>query len=742
METSTPININYNNDVISLENEDENYDDYQISLIIEELYNNNEDNSEDNNEDNNEDNKNNENNEDNNYDNNIKKLKQGENKKSNTIETQGENQEQNINKNSTTMSASSASASSFAHPALPNNEDQKSTGSSSPTISDAISEKSTKENKKRNIKKKEIKASQNETCQICEEKYNKSNRLHVTCDYCEYEACRECQQTYILSVEIPQCMNCHKEWNRNAMVKKFTRVFIDTELKDKRKQLLFDQERALMPGTQPIVERMKYVSKIRKHIRHIEKKIEILNTLKNNYYHECTNIDLYNLEIKLPLEVLEEDFKMLDVITANYSEKISKVFEERRKENQTRGGGGAGNATDTNNGNGEKNNHNHTFIRACPAEGCRGFLSTQWKCGICDKWTCPNCHEVKGNTREATHECKPENVESAKLLAKETKPCPKCASNIFKIDGCDQMWCTQCHTAFSWRTGKIETTVHNPHYFEYMRRINSGHVDRNPLDIQCGREIDHYFIQRLTNNVLYWTSDSVALYNDYIMKRNRIDRIISWVDLREQKNNYKINFTNPETCEMNQKNYIREQLFCLGEKCRNLVHIRAVELPRYVQNREHGNEDLRIQYLNDQIDENSFKNTIVLRDKNTDKNREMANILNMFLTCVTDILFRFDNHVRKLTTDDKAERERITKEYAKLETVKTRANAGNAGNAANTTDLKVKIYPDHDYKMLEFENYINEINTLVDYVNENLKEISITYKCKEKIILKADFTYI
>jgi hypothetical protein len=32
------------------------------------------------------------------------------------------------------------------------------------------------------------------------------------------------------------------------------------------------------------------------------------------------------------------------------------------------------------------------------------------------------------------------------------------------------MWCTQCHTAFSWRTGAEETRVHNPHFYEWMRR--------------------------------------------------------------------------------------------------------------------------------------------------------------------------------------------------------------------------------------------------------------------------------
>ena len=51
------------------------------------------------------------------------------------------------------------------------------------------------------------------------------------------------------------------------------------------------------------------------------------------------------------------------------------------------------------------------------------------------------------------------------------------------------MWCTQCHTAFSWRTGEIEThVVHNPHYFQWMREQGSGAVPRAPGDVPqpCG----------------------------------------------------------------------------------------------------------------------------------------------------------------------------------------------------------------------------------------------------------------
>jgi hypothetical protein len=81
-------------------------------------------------------------------------------------------------------------------------------------------------------------------------------------------------------------------------------------------------------------------------------------------------------------------------------------------------------------------NERRTFVRACPWENCRGFLSPVWKCGMCDNWTCPDCHEVKGPTREAEHTCDPSNVATAQLLAKDSRNCPNCAAMIFKINGC------------------------------------------------------------------------------------------------------------------------------------------------------------------------------------------------------------------------------------------------------------------------------------------------------------------
>ena len=129
------------------------------------------------------------------------------------------------------------------------------------------------------------------------------------------------------------------------------------------------------------------------------------------------------------------------------------------------------------------------FIMRCPADDCRGFLSTAYKCGTCEAWACHDCMVCIGKDNEAPHTCNPDTVESAKAIRAETRPCPKCGTRIFKTDGCDQMWCVMegCGTAFSWNTGHIVTgVIHNPHYYEWLRRNGGGAAPREAGDIPCG----------------------------------------------------------------------------------------------------------------------------------------------------------------------------------------------------------------------------------------------------------------
>lgn len=286
------------------------------------------------------------------------------------------------------------------------------------------------------------------SCSVCCEDYNNSTRSQVKCFHCDYEVCASCASTYLCETpEYAHCMNCKKSWDRGFLSKQISKSFLRNKYKKAREKHLFDKEMALMPATQPAVEQILYGRKQYRKIHEFQEEIDA----KRNELRTWYSVDVPSKKAAIQLEV--EIFMLMKKIELCKFKLNHKTSPSDKK----------------------------TFIRKCGYEGCRGFLSTQWKCGICNKYTCKECLEIK----DENHECNPSNVETAKLLATDSRPCPKCGTFIFKIEGCDQMYCTMCNTAFSWRSGLIVTgRIHNPHYYEFMR--NRGTELREIGDVPCG----------------------------------------------------------------------------------------------------------------------------------------------------------------------------------------------------------------------------------------------------------------
>jgi len=335
---------------------------------------------------------------------------------------------------------------------------------------------------------------------------------------------------------------CGKEWSRKYIRELFTLVFINGPLKEHREKLLFDKERALLPATQPIIEAKNQIKKL-------DKQTNLLRDEISKLYTQIAALNTQKEQIQ--------------------NKKI-------------------------------KTGERSSFVRACPEEDCRGFLSSQWKCGVCEKWTCPECHIVKGYTRDAAHTCNADDLATAQLLASDTKPCPSCGTGITKIDGCDQMWCPECKKAFSWRTGRIETNIHNPHYFEWMRR-GGVEAPRNPNDVLCGRNLDHY------------------LYD-------RISRVLR-LKYKDCPN-------------------FRVVLSLMDKLIRNAIHIINVERPRPIDY-ETRNQDLRVEYLMKHISEKDMQDQLQRDDKRHHRNNEVAEVFTLLTTTTTDILYRFLDFIEK-----------------------------------------------------------------------------------------------
>jgi hypothetical protein len=139
------------------------------------------------------------------------------------------------------------------------------------------------------------------------------------------------------------------------------------------------------------------------------------------------------------------------------------------------------------------------YVFPCPLNECKGFVDEKGNCPTCLKIICMKCETEKSDG----HECDKELVETVQLLRKTSRPCPKCAVPIHKTDGCDQMWCTQCHTTFSYQTGNVDNgRLHNPEYYRWIRENNNGVVPREQGDQrpECGNE-PHRLLRRLEVNI-------------------------------------------------------------------------------------------------------------------------------------------------------------------------------------------------------------------------------------------------
>jgi hypothetical protein len=317
-------------------------------------------------------------------------------------------------------------------------------------------------------------------------------------------------------------MNCKKVWPREFLDDRFPKQFINTELKLHREAILFEREKNLLPQTQENIKILNEQKQIDTQIEQFQSQIELLQN-----------------------QIADLEFK-----------KNSLAPHKPIKE------------------------YNNEVVAPCPYDQCRGFIELDYSCGTCLRRVCNSCYDGY----DSDHKCDQATLESLRLMNEETKRCPNCAVRIFKVSGCDQMWCTHCNMAFDWKTGeKVKGVIHNPHYYEY--------VEKN-LQNRCQ---DHDF-----------PSDMEIRY--------ALETVGCSIELRCQ----------------------------IVEVFRYMIWYHQVELQRLPTRYDHEqNLDLRIRYLTNEISEEEFKTKLQRRQKDVEKKIEYRDIGETYVYLICDVFRAF-----------------------------------------------------------------------------------------------------
>jgi hypothetical protein len=426
------------------------------------------------------------------------------------------------------------------------------------------------------------------SCTVCVSTFNKTIKKEIKCNLCDYKCCRACIEKFITSKtdDYIKCMNCNKQWNEHFIIDNFSKATI-LRLIDHRKTILFEKEKAKIPFSQELFKYDLQMNELRKRVVSLHGEYNTNLTTKWEIQKEITinYIKLHDYEndknIQNTIALLRNNKDELTETGKNIMKLATKLNTQIEKWNKNF------EIDDTN-----KNVYEPelTVIYKCYEEGCHGFIMSNYKCGICSTEFCKHCLVRSSDN----HKCNPDDVATHELILQTTKPCPKCAVPIHKINGCLQMWCPSCKTAFNYKTGMIDHgVIHNPHYNQWIRNLKLTDLQNTQ---NCNRMVDQ---QHLRTHV------SVAFRNN-----------------------------GPISAKFRKINYI---VINLTNMINNLPPIEIDDIKN--------NLDLRIRWMNNTLDEAKFKDYLYDREKEQKFNNEVRGIYSTAVLVFNDLQHKvFNEH--------------------------------------------------------------------------------------------------
>lgn len=403
-------------------------------------------------------------------------------------------------------------------------------------------------------------------CHVCCSEYTRHKRKEIKCLHCDYSACQECYRTFLLSTQQdPHCMQCMHVWDQLFLRSHFAITWLHNAYKSHRERVLLEREKQLLPESQNLVHNYRESKRLR---ANIESNTQRLNDIRAEAW-------------RLRQQISHDGYRAGQLEHNNYQGTNQQQNKRQRKE----------------------------FMFPCPAEDCRGYMgSTEMVCGVCQAQACTKC----GVILDEGHACDPNMAANFDAVKKASRPCPSCACPTSKIDGCDQMWCVLCHTAWSWNTGEIvKGVIHNPHFFAYLRETTEGDIPRQPGD------------------------------NGMICRNERVPR--GWdVSRKNRQFLSQFRYEDGTIIEENIQDFRIHERYTnsLLDFCRVCLHLSEDWLAR--QRREQDQTcDLRLKYLIHEITEDELKTLLQRREKRKLKQKDVADIYDMVVEVGGELLWAY-----------------------------------------------------------------------------------------------------
>ena len=409
-------------------------------------------------------------------------------------------------------------------------------------------------------------------CSICFEDFN-SKLKSIQCpanEKCPL-VCTICFLKFATDNLVPSCMHCKSE-----ITKDFIRSILNkkkfSEYEKSKFLVMFDRQKSLLPQTADVIEKEKEISRLNYELYENKRLLILTKISKKMFKAEHPKILKPTKKNPERLVIYNNYNKLVDTektLKENIINLHHLISSERNKGKQV---------------------VKKEFIMSCPLDGCRGFLSSAYKCGLCENYFCNDCNHKKDDRNDEKHVCDENDKATVAFLKKQTKKCPKCGVHISKIDGCDQMYCVaeNCMTFFSWTTGKIdEGPRHNPEYFRFLRERGLTIPPSQPNG-NNGNECVNYFTI------------------------HRINRYYTYNNLRYSFELYKISYKDWEY-------YYRQGVEIVTT---------IIDLPTEIGNID--GERLRKRYLLKEIGEDKWKKDLKRIIKKNEKNYEIRQLLELY----------------------------------------------------------------------------------------------------------------